>query len=681
MQKPFDREHADAWSSDFADVESLNARASDLVLKAIETVRESSRREPESLRSHSLLILGPAGAGKTHLFARLRRKLGPRATFVLMRPEIAIDPTPRHVLAACLDALQRKVAGREERQLDLVVGSAISMLEGHGVKYPTVFVEELKNAAAADRAKMIERAVEKIAELHDDIDPIWLERLLAVPAASMTDRRAALAWLSGREPDLQQLERLGLREPLPDTSVLPALRTLSVIASYSTPIVLVFDQLENLVEEDDASDRKIHAHGRLLAELFDTVRGMVLVQMALDAEWQRRIRPRLSESERSRLEARVELLDLPTPAQRSALLEGWISKLSPEERHPAPWPFTAEEWLEWSSGPGVTPRMLMIACRQAYARSGDFSGEESLLPPPSPSMPPSAAPSEDVDARVAELWEETLSAAREKLAAIAADGRPLDAERLLGGLAALLRLVEDIKIQPKKSRDPHDLRVAVGPSEVDVFIAQHTHPRSAIAALQKATAAASERPVIALRERSRPFPPSWGKVSEQLSLFSSTPRGKWLELSPPEVVELIAVEDFLASARSQDLAARDGRPLREDVVRAWTKKHLEPSALRPIAALLGKDVASDEPAIVPLPSPERVSVAPRATRAAAKKPSGLVATLLEELGLASVDRLVTEARRREKDVTRAFVLRELRGLGDQVRWFGRAIVVWRGGAK
>jgi DNA replication protein DnaC len=79
----FESVHADPWSQDFLDLTVLNARATEAIEDAIERVRRTARAQARALRSTSIVILGPPGAGKTHLFARLRRKLGPRGVFVL----------------------------------------------------------------------------------------------------------------------------------------------------------------------------------------------------------------------------------------------------------------------------------------------------------------------------------------------------------------------------------------------------------------------------------------------------------------------------------------------------------------------------------------------------------------------------------------------------------------------
>src|SRR5690606_36281514 len=264
-------------------------------------------------------------------------------------------------------------------------------------------------ASDADRRAALDQVVDLVEAAHPEVDPDWLGRFLELPFASGPDRRAALQWLSGREPDVAQLERLGLREPLPESSVLPALRTLAVVASFGAPLVIVFDQLENLVEEDGGAGR-IHAHARLYCELHDTVPGLVLLQMALDSEWRARVSPALGLSERSRLEATVLTLALPTEAQRLALLDRWISTLEPDLRKPAPWPLSQASWETWRSAPGVTPRMLMIAARDALERGYDAAPEPIDIWESVPTGAGGGAPE-----RLEDLWQEQLVHARAAL--------------------------------------------------------------------------------------------------------------------------------------------------------------------------------------------------------------------------------------------------------------------------
>jgi hypothetical protein len=674
------QQHADPWSTSLLDVASLNARVSDAVLAAIDSARGAALAGGPDRHSRSFLVLGPAGAGKTHLFARLRRSAGARAAFVLLRPELAVEPTPRHVLAQAVDALRRPIPEQPERsQLDVVVGSAVSVLNGSGARWPAVALDQLRATPDRERQDALERAVDVIEKSHPEIEPDWLVRFLALPFAGGADRRAAFQWLSGREPDVLQLERLGFREPLPEASVLPALRTLSAVASFSAPFVVVFDQLENLVDEDGGTGR-IHSHARLFCELHDTVPGLVLVQMSLEAEWQRRISPALASSERSRMEAAVLRLALPSPLERADLVEAWLGALPPEARRPLPWPFAADSWQVWRNALGVTPRMLMIAAREALEH-----GEAAEAGGGGARQPADAADPASLADTLEGLWDEHVDQARAAIDEAASAGHPVDGGRITSGVTAALRLL-GAAVEVASARQPHQLRVGDGPSPIDLYVVQRAHPRSVAAQLERAAQAAATRPVVVLREAARPFPPSWRQVAAHLSALVSRSRARWLELGRDEVASLLAVHDLLASARSQDLAGVDGRPIPEDEVRNWARANLGLRDWRAIAALLGgADAAAiedrDEPELPPAPPIALVAAAPRQARpvppqGAAFSAADPVVAAIRRLRLASIDRILREARAVDPDLMLSAALERLRGLASRLRWFGRSLVWW-----
>ena len=720
------QQHADPWSTTLLDVASLNAHVSDAVLAAIDAARGAALAGGAGRHSRSFLVLGPAGAGKTHLFARLRRCAGASAAFVLLRPELAVEPTPRHVLAQAVDALRRPIPEQPERtQLDVVVGSAVSVLNGAGARWPAVALDQLRALPERERQDALERAVEVIERSHPEIEPDWLVRFLDLPFASGANRRAAYQWLSGREPDLLQLERLGFREPLPDASVLPALRTLTAVASFSAPFVVVFDQLENLIEEDGTTGR-IHSHARLFCELHDTVPGLVLVQMSLEAEWQRRISPALASSERSRMETSVLRLALPTADQRAELLDAWLGALAPQTRQPLPWPFTRESWHVWQDSLGVTPRMLMIAARDALEHGDQV--EEAHHQAPDGVAPDSLA--ETLEG----LWDDHVDGARAAIDEAATAGHAVDGGRIASGVAAALRLI-GARVEVAGARHAHQLRVGDGPAPVDLYVVQKAHPRSVASQLDRARQAAEARPVVALREAARPFPPSWKQVAGHLAGLVAHPRARWLELGRDEVAHLLAVHDLLASARSQDLAGPDGRPIAEEDVRAWAREALGIREWGAIAALLEAaeqaaadateraaaaaadkaaayavaraaaektaDQAADgapraapadraepaeraEPASRPAGAARRAPSAPvvAAPRAAPPSPQPAfmladpVVAAIRRLRLASIDRILREARAVDPDLMLAAALERLRALASRLRWFGRSIVWW-----
>ncbi len=322
---PFEHNHADPWAKTFIDLPELNASVTDAIAQAITKVRTAARQNDAELRTSSLLVLGPAGAGKTHLFARLRRKLGPKAIFVHLRPLVGTEMTPRYVLGQIVHQLGYESLQSGTKQLGTLVGSSLAQLDGASPNLPRAFLDEIEGLDDTARAEKLEWALDQLLERHPEADDTYLARLLEAPFVKIMHQRAALAWLGGQELEESQMKRLGVTAGLAEDRVMQALRTLGLLAAPGAPIVLVFDQLENLMDAE-ASGTRVRSYANLVAELFDATRGFVLVQMALDSEWEHAILPQLSAAQTTRLAGHTEIISLPTPVycapRRSARRSG-----------------------------------------------------------------------------------------------------------------------------------------------------------------------------------------------------------------------------------------------------------------------------------------------------------------------------------------------------------------------
>lgn len=641
--------HADPWSEDFVDLASLNASASDAIEDAIVKLRTTARTEPRALRSTSLLVLGPPGAGKTHLFSRLRRRLGPRAVFVHIRPLVHAELTPRFVLTEIVQQLANSTQNLP--QISALVGSLLAHLDGAGTGFPTAFLETYEGLPDTARQERLDAALERSLEIWPDLDESYLRRLLQVPFTKGPSRRALLAWLSGRDCDVAQLERIGATASLSEDVAPLAIRTLATIAAPGAPIVLVFDQLENLIEGDRAGSRLL-TYAHLTAELVDTVRGLTLVHMALDTEWERGIEPTLNASQRSRLIMRRETLDLPQAKQREELLRVWCERI-PNPAAPFPWPLGEERLARLRAQPGLTPRMLLIECRRAL----DGEPDEPVEKPTDPN-------SESTDDGLQSEWEGCLNRSRRALAEAAEQRATLDAARLADGLLAAGRFLVDATLGVEK-RGAARLTLKRGPQTTSIAILAESHPKSLGAALHKLTTLAKETPVVALRERAHELPPTWKDTLAKRKAFLTAGKARWLNLEPDDCAQLLALDELLQAARSGDVTNASGSPVPEDEVVAWVKERLQVSAWKVLEALL--NVAEPEADAEELGEP---GLRPQAT-------SEHSLLMLRRLRIASVDRLVREVVRVEPNATRASVLAELEAAGKRVGWFGRAIVCVR----
>jgi hypothetical protein len=757
---PFEEGHADPWASTFIDVPELNGRVSQAIAGRIAATRDAARRGVPP-RTSGLLLLGPAGAGKTHLFVRLRRTLGPRAAFVHLRPLVGTEMTPRYVLGQIVQQLAYEAAAPSEpgyKQLDALVGSSLAVLEGEPPDYPRAFLDELHAAGDDKRRERIERAVETLLARHREADERYLVRLLEAPFMKPAEQRAALAWLAGRELEEAQAKRLGVSFGLAEDRVLQALQTLGLFAARGAPVVLVFDQLENLVDGDITAAR-VRSYGNLIAELTDTTRGYVLVQMALDSEWERAIYPQLSLAQQTRVGETVDILDLPSAAHRRELVRRWVEAL-PNRSQPFPWPFGERRVARWCDAPGMTPRMLMIACRQALAADpgGLLEGEadeapltpersglecteprtpegNGLKPTRGASAPPGAGDDVARADSLAVAWEKHLTLARRALDEAGEDRRSADAARLVGGMACAMRLAPGTSVSRVDARQPVQIVVRAGGESHAVVLVHQNHPRSVTTVLQHAAECLRSGRVLIVRERALEFPPTW-KKAQALQGDLARKGARWLLLERDDAARLLALESFLAAARSRDLEDRSGRPIEERDVCAWVVGVLGLGRWPLIRALSSRQADSDAESVVasktlgtsnapavskpagtapavskaagastaPTVSkaaaasnaavasktsgasnasvaskPPMTSRAPVASRASgsnvlAADTAATTLACLAHLRIASLERLVREVARVDPCATRSDVLTALQTMGGRVRWFGRSIV-------
>ncbi len=654
--------HADPWAEDFIDLPTLNASASAAIEGNIKRAREVARTEPRALRSSSLVVLGPPGAGKTHLFSRLRRKLGPRAVFVHVRPLVHTGITPRFLLAEIVKQLAYKTHGAAGLpQVHALVGSLLAHLAGEDAFFPSAFLAECEGMSDGDRDARLERTVEQVLDVWQEADESYLRRLLEVPfARSGAMQRSLLAWLSGRDCDVTQLARIGATSSLDEELAMPALRTLSAVASLGAPIVLVFDQLENLVDAEGPGSRLL-SYANLTSELVDSMRGLVLVHMALDTEWSRGLEPALNLSQRSRLLMGRETLALPTPTQREELLALWLEQV-PDRPSAFPWPFTNAQAERLCQRPGVTPRMLLIELKRAL--NGEMTDEDE-----SPATQANAVGSQD--AGLLPEWEKRLAAARTAVDEAAEQRSCLDPGRLADGLVACARFVNEVEFAGAKETEAGQLRFKSPSANGRIAILHQGHFKSLGSALKKLTTLAEREAVIAIRERAHELLPTWKDTLAKRSSLLATGRARWLWLERDDAVSLLALDALLQGARSRDVTDAHGKPLSEDEVSAWIAANLDIASWSIIREIQSPDAADANTNDVLEPVPREVS------SGAAVPSAGAALTLLRRFRIASVDRIVREAMRADPRATRASVIAELERNPDQVRWFGRTVLAAR----
>jgi hypothetical protein len=684
--------NAQPWAADSVDVESINRDAGLALIESAQATRAEAQTVT-SAKTRVHVVLGPPGSGKTHLFGRMRRKLGPRAILVHLRPLVGADLGPRYLVGQIFNQLAQLT--HDVAQIDSLVGSLIARSEGRDVEKPRLMLEDFRRIDPNDQHRMLERIIEASLQAQPMLDEAVLRALLQLPILPTLFRTATLCWLGGYELDPAQSSRIGAIGALPDERLIPALYTLAAVASAAAPLVLVFDQLENLIDVSD-SDGRVRAYAGLIAELVDTVPGLIIVQMAVDTDWVRDIEPRLGQAQRSRLLGFRHLLQLPNAAQRQELLERWVERLS-EREQPFPWPFTASQVSLWTTQPGMTPRMLLLAAERSLTEC------ETALDPIVVDEP------EALDERLRRQWEKHLETARIQLDEAASKQRGPEPEHLAD---ALLLLGSWIGTNCHRSREGAVI-LDVNGEPRSLYFLHDVHPRSIAARLRRWVESTETR--VVLREKWRDFPTTWHAVQRLADEFVARPGACLIWASREDVARLLALRSLVMQARSHDVVGPAGESVSHQRVIAWLLQALDP-ANWPISTDLAQPLKNESPRTIrsreqlapdseASPATLRDSIPPAtiATRSAippsapqtsrdelpargmpesrpSPSRSGLVSEetralrVLEHLRVASLERLIREAAFVDTWVTRKIVISELQKLGSRVRWFGRAIV-------
>ncbi|MEP7123065.1 MAG: hypothetical protein ABJE95_19210 [Byssovorax sp.] len=679
MIDPFASVIASGTATELHDVPAINAEASQEIFDRIEDARwgRDGAGATKVPPTRCILVLGSAGAGKTHLVDRVRARYGEGkfAVPVLYRPETGADGTLRSVHTALFDALQHKPG--TWTQASLIAGSILAGANGANPELPTSFLNQPK---PIDQA-LVNKGIEEVRRRSREVWPEYLDRFLKLPSLTGPDAWAHETWLAAREPSEAELGRVGEavrpegeRNGISDAEVPRALRTLVAAASTVMPVVIFADQLELLVEAGGDAQR-IRDHVKLFTTLRDTVPGLVLVQMALEREWLDRIRSHMSRGEQDRLEESVHHLHYPTLDQRRALIRARIDSIPEELREGQfPWPLTPDELTRILAVERRTPRAVLQLCSAAVR--GQAAPTTSANGP----EPPRA---ELRTARLDEAYQRYTDEARAQIDLAGLHGRGVDAPLLQDSIRTALGLVDGVETQPLKLSLGSAVAFGVrrGDHGVEVVVGQHSNGRSFSATVDLVLRALTEKKkTVLVREHDVGVPPTWDKSVKTLGKIQASWPGAFLELGRREVTALLATQRLLAAVQSQDLLDDAGDPIPTAAAREWLKARPD----TPFPALADQLLASPVPTTgeaesppKPRPrSPSRKDSAPEPRKAAAPSPGDpipLVGDLLRELRVASIDGLARRLIEAGFEVPRSDVVKALRARAD-VRWFGETLV-------
>jgi hypothetical protein len=555
-----------AWAPPPSEVGGINAAAFEACCQAIEDVRATHQ-------SHGLLLSGQAGAGKTHLLARVRHWLhaGQRGSFVYVLPMTAPERFHRHALqAVASDMLRLPPETCDLSQIEIAIGR--HLMSDHGASVEAIAqwwtrVREV-HPLGAPLADFLQAALEPVAEALE-LDASVVRALVAFVAR--VHRAEARAWLLGRPLTDAHLELLGVAESLDEeSSAEVALVTLLRFAGDLSTIVLAFDQIEGFQSErGDARSLLAWAHG--VTGLMSRTRNLAVLTCALVSfldDLRQAIPKSLFDG---RIAERQSSLRTLMPADALSLVQSRMVRsedlqavrLAYRERRPEDadavddlWPLRSAEIATLSARPDLAARPLLLDCRELFDRR---RAELQALAPPHP-------PIETLD----DVWDRAL-------AEIA--GSPLDKIDEGEYADGLLKVVEAVGHERLKVRRPQvpdvDLVVESEGERVAVAVCHAQDARSLAARLRRLStldpAHGFSRLVLVRDQR---LPISTAAVRTQEYLRKLTRHGATLVRPPAEAyAALAALRRLLNAAAAGDLTL-NGKEMTQDGIREWLQDHL-----------------------------------------------------------------------------------------------------------
>jgi Cdc6-like AAA superfamily ATPase len=211
-------------------------------------------------QTRTLILYGDPGAGKTHFMGRLKQALNDQAFFVYIEPFPQSDHIWRHILRYTVDSLVNAPVGQTDSQLILWIKSCLSTIRQEDLQSEQQnlidrikgFFGKTKIDAKGDRQLFIDILKKTIGTtgIYNANEFFGVIYDLTNPELYSL----ACEWLKGDDLDDESLKKLQVKRSVDnEDKALGILRNFSKLSAKTQPIVLCFDQLDNIACLPDGS--------------------------------------------------------------------------------------------------------------------------------------------------------------------------------------------------------------------------------------------------------------------------------------------------------------------------------------------------------------------------------------------------------------------------------------------
>jgi hypothetical protein len=373
------------WEDRYPDVTSINREAFEGVRRLV------AHKAANPTDSCAGLVLGGAGAGKSHLLKRIllaAREMDNPAAFTYVRPILNSDAPMRYLLREIVVNLGKELDKEQtQTQLDLFAASILIdfLRNGQDPKRNAKILARLEKdpfliyRTRIDAKKLAEAEKRAIRFLSGEIPGLSRELLrVIVKYRKFATRELVVDWLRGDVLDEEESRTLGVstREERSASELEDEARSLllslgHLMARYGRPMIVCFDQLDSLPDTN-----AIRAMEGMVHLLVDQAAAMLPLVFVRADSWNNRFEKEMDPAVVGRLSSNRFRMEGCTLAQARELIRLRLDTFLVDEADAVfDWLW---ERLEGKLKEGYSPRQVIILANRAVSTSAPR--EESETP-------------------------------------------------------------------------------------------------------------------------------------------------------------------------------------------------------------------------------------------------------------------------------------------------------------
>lgn len=449
---PFDNSTAgNFWEEHeaFPSVESIHQ-------KQLIQIKDILEQTAQDHQTRSLILYGDTGSGKTHFLGRVKQELNNQAFFVYVEPFAQSDHIWRHILRHTIDSLVNTPEGQVDSQLIIWLKSCLSSIRQGLKTEQQSFIDKIRNLfgktdAITDRQLFIDILKKTIGT-----KGIYNANEFFGVLYSLTNPELyslACEWLKGDDLDEESLQKLKVKQSIDDEEKARGiLSNFSNISGKTQPIVLCFDQLDNIARLPDGSIDLQALFNVNSAIINGKWKGFLIIISIRTSTWYDNSK-RIQTADLDRASIRISLKRI-TLEEGEALL---ASRLYPLHRQATPkpnspiYPFRGQVLEKTFLSRRAAPRAILMIGKLLFREYKEWLFRDKQPPSPKwidgsePVPPPPPPPPPVIEAEFKLIWQREYQKVQSNFSKISL----LPSSDLIRILEEVLTALQIQAIQPK----------------------------------------------------------------------------------------------------------------------------------------------------------------------------------------------------------------------------------------